>query len=209
MTSPNDDVTASRSTSRAGEVNTQGGDMVTRAGSEPSRWVEPNREAIDKNVDLYEITYYEARRSLDDQAAEVTTARTRAVQFLAFIGAGTAFLAGTILHSADRHVAFYAFAWIASLLTLVSISCVASLLYPGTTRLLHRVEPKVLLTRWIERDVPVPSKAEMFRELAMHFGEWQEQNQKPLRRVRGLYFASVVAGSLALLSWAVLAWVAG
>src|SRR5688572_27166118 len=98
------------------------------------QWVEPSAEAIAKHEDLYEITYSEATRTLDDQAAEVSNARTRAVQFLAFVGAATAFLLGTAITGAtQRDAVFYGLAIAGSALALAGIACVAALLNPWQT----------------------------------------------------------------------------
>jgi hypothetical protein len=175
-----------------------------------SAWVEPSHAEIAQNADLYEITYKEAARTLDDQTAEVSNARTRAVQFLAFVGSATAFLVGTAIDGiADKNELFYWVAGTGSVLALAGIGSVALLLSPWSTPLLKRVEPRLLIVNYIERDLPLPNKAEMWRELSLHFDKWQAANEIRLKTVRRLYFASIILGALQLLLWATLTWIAG
>ncbi|HEX8092491.1 hypothetical protein [Jatrophihabitans sp.] len=172
------------------------------------RWVEPTRSQIKDNVDLYEIVYDEAKRTLDDQSAELNNVRTRAVQYLAFVGSATAFLAGAGIKDATRHLGFYSLASIATVLALAVIILVAVLLNPWSTPLYKRVEPKIIVTTWIEREVPSPTKAEMLRELSLNFDKWQAANNERLGVIRKLYFSAIILGGLQLLAWASLVWVA-
>ncbi|WP_075013916.1 hypothetical protein [Geodermatophilus obscurus] len=184
--------------------------MRALANDAEATWVEPTPADIAKHEDLYEITYKEATRTLDDQSAEVNNARTRAVQYLAFVGSATAFLLGTAVKDiTQRDGTFYVIATAGSSLALLGLVCIAALLNPWQTPLYKRVEPKLLLVNFIERQVPIPNKAEMFRELSIHFENWQSANQRRLKSVRILYFASILLGSLQLLLWATLTWLAG
>lgn len=172
-------------------------------------WVKPSPEAVVEHEKLYEIAYAEATKALEDQVDELGSARTRAVQFLALASAATAFLAGAAINSMGQRTApFYVLSVAGTILALAAIICVARLLNPWATPLFSRMNPKSVIVGYIERDVPVPNKAELLRQLALHLGEWQDANAQALARVRQLYFASVVLGGLQVVAWAALTWVA-
>lgn len=70
---------------------------------------------------VYKFVYDEALRLLDHQREELMTIRTRTVQYLAFIGTASAFLAGTGLKGHSRGVEFYVFAGLGSFLFIVTL----------------------------------------------------------------------------------------
>src|SRR3954454_17779051 len=81
-------------------------------------------DATMQRVKMYRVAYKESQRTLDDQADELTGIRTRAVQYLAFIGTATAFLVGASLKTFERDTPFYAISITAtglSVLMLVSV----------------------------------------------------------------------------------------
>src|SRR5664280_1806938 len=72
---------------------------------------------------LYRIAYEEGKRALDDQVDELNGIRGRAVQFTAFVGSSTAFLAAVGLRTGpDRSWLFYVLAGVASALSLFAIA---------------------------------------------------------------------------------------
>jgi hypothetical protein len=178
-----------------------------RADNALRRRKPPSPDELQKNESLYEIAYDEARRALDDQTSELNNIRTRAVGYLAFTGAATAFLAGTGIHSGRRDAAFYAMTIVAYGLALIVIALVALLLSPWTTPLRKRVDAKLLLARWIERDVPVANKADMLREMALWYDEWRRSNESRLDRVRKIYVAAIALGAIQLVGWSILVWI--
>jgi hypothetical protein len=50
------------------------------------------KQPTNDDLPMYKMAYDEAKRLVDDQVAELDGIRQRSVQFLAFIGTGTAFL---------------------------------------------------------------------------------------------------------------------
>lgn len=169
----------------------------------------PARDEMVANEPLYEVAYDEAKRTIDDQSAELSNVRQRAVQYLAFVGTATAFLAGAVVKSSLGGFAYYTLAICASLLSFASIILVAWMLSPRTTPDWHkRIDSKALVGRWIERQVPAPSRGQMLRDLSLHYDDWRRANEETLTRIRKLYLASIVVGGCQIAVWSLLVWVA-
>jgi hypothetical protein len=166
-------------------------------------WVEPSGPQIERSLELYRLAYDEGKRSVDDQTSELANARTRAVQFLAFVGSATAFLVTRVVEIGDKPDSFRLWAGLATALAIGAIVLVTLVLVPWITPWERRVAPRDLLQKWIETDVPIASESKMLRELALHYGSFQIENERRLRRVRVLYIASIVAGALQVTVWGV------
>lgn len=72
---------------------------------------------------MLKVAYEEGLRIIEDQVAELDSMRQRSVQFLAFVGSATAFLAGSGLGGTyDRGPAFFVLAGLASLVSAIAIA---------------------------------------------------------------------------------------
>jgi hypothetical protein len=163
--------------------------------------------AIAKHADLYRVVYQEGQRALDDQVGELNSMRDRAVQFTAFVGAATAFLVGAGLSSPRRGVTFYVLASAASALSAVLIVLLLAVLTPQTRRLwTYSLSTKKLISGWIETEVPLPTEADFFKNLAIMYDDMREDNSRLLRALRTWYRWLVVVGAAQVAVWATLVW---
>lgn len=155
---------------------------------------------------LYKLAFDEGQRALADQLDELNGMRQRSVQFVAFVGAATAFLVGTGLATVDRDGVFYLLAATGSILSLSLIGLVLAVLSPWATWD-YRLSSKSLVEGWIECDVPPPTDSDVYRALALVLDKMRVDNEDVLARLRILYSTLIVTGSLQLTVWAVLTWV--
>lgn len=170
----------------------------------------PNRS------ELYKLAYEEGKRTVDDQLAELDSMRQRSVQFLAFVGASTAFLVGTGLRAPSRSTGFYLLASIATLSIVVSILLCSAILVAASWRgrglqiedWSFRLSAKSLV-QWIEPDVKPPSESDYFRALALRYNAMADENAPRLSRMRRHYIAFLVFGFLQLGAWVALVWIYG
>ncbi len=178
---------------------------MTESNPEQRQKVRPNQE----NAALYRVAYEEGRRALDDQTAELENMRGRAVQFLAFVGVGTAFLVGAGLRAvrdADKDRLFYSLAVAASVATLVAI-LFTCLLMSRRISWGYRADAKAITESMIERQVPGPTEASLLRDLALACADNKNENDKVLKRLRARYLVVVIAGSVGIVLWSSLVWV--
>jgi len=167
----------------------------------------PTRTEIASHPDLYRVAYLESQRTLDDQRDEIRGLRDRSVQFMAFVGAATAFLVGVGLHASTRDALFYGLSFGASALSLVTIVLLFSLLNPNQRKMWHyRMSANILIADWIEKDVPQPSEADLLRALAEEYDQMSENNEHLLGRLRSSYRWFVIIGAAQLITWAALVW---
>jgi hypothetical protein len=157
-------------------------------------------------VSLYRLAYEESKRTLDDQSSELSEVRQRGVAFVAFVGASTAFLVGTSLASPVRDLIFYGIAGLATVLSLATLVLVVTLLSPWQSWD-YRLSSEVLVSRWIESDVPAPDEAQFLRALALRYDQMFRDNERKLAVIRRVYVAEILTGTLQLIVWVLLAWV--
>jgi len=155
---------------------------------------------------LYKLAYEAGLRTLDDQRDELNGVRTRAGQFISFVGSATAFLVGTSVARAVRDSTFYTVAVPATICTVASIMCLLIVLWPRTFD--FRLSPGVLVERWIDRSVPPPSEEDLLRGLAVLLNEMQAANGLMLSRIRLWYVVLAGSGSIGLMLWTLLVWIA-
>jgi hypothetical protein len=163
---------------------------------------------VEQLLPLYKVAYENGLRALDEQTDELSAVRQRAAQFMAFVGASTAFLAGTGLTGGHRDATFYVVAGLASLLSVVAIICVVVALRP-VKDWQSQLSSQDLIDGWIETDVPPPGEAMVLRYLAELFDVMRRANAPKVSTVRTAYNGVVVIGALQVLAWATLAWVNG
>lgn len=180
------------------------------------------RRTRDDRPELYKLAYDEGKRTVDDQLAELDSMRQRSVQFLAFVGAASAFLVGTSLKVTDRSVIFYVIAIAASLCTLLTVALCISLLLAtqrpwrskrsesdGPMRAWSfRLSPSALV-RWIEPDVRPPNESDFYRALAERYEGMAGDNDEGLSKVRRGYICFLGAAVFQLTLWLMLAWLYG
>ena len=190
-------------------------DYVTEEPARPSGKTAQGRRTRDDRPELYKLAYEEGKRTVDDQLAELDSMRQRSVQFLAFVGAASAFLVGTSLKVADRPWVFYLLAVTASVFTLLTVALCISLLLAtrrpwtgGEHDWSFRLSPRALV-RWIEPDVRPPSESDFYRALAERYEGMAEDNTEGLAKVRSRYILFLGAAVLQLTLWLVLAWLYG
>lgn len=161
---------------------------------------------------LYRLAYEEGKRALDDQVDELNGIRGRAVQYTAFVGSATAFLAATGLRTGtnQRGDWFYVLAVFASTLSFVAIVCLGFLLVPRSRQsFTFRMSSQTLIDDWIENEVPGPSEAAMLKELGVEYDELRVKNERALGALRRFYASVVLVGGFAVVAWAGLAWGGG
>jgi hypothetical protein len=182
------------------------------AGSPPSRrggGGSLEKRQINDRGAMYRIAYEESQRALDDELDELKGMRDRAVNFMAFIGAATAFLVGTGLSSSNKDTAFYTIAGIASGLFAVVIVLLFFLLGPSRRRpWYNKISAGAIITEWIETDFP-PNEAQLMRALAEKNDDSRIQNEKVLGSLRSRYQLIIAGGAFQLVLWAILVWVKG
>lgn len=200
----------------------------TGAGSEISG--QPKGLIKPEWLDLYKSAYEEGRRLVDDQATQLDGMRQRAVQFLAFVGASTAFLVGSALshmNAADippvRTWPFFLLAGGATTLSVVAVLlCVSVLL--SWTRLSSRDDDEGFVETWHLKMRPGQvlwflepppgttaltgrSLANVYQALARRYQQMADQNEEGLRRVRNRYLWLLLVGFFQLACWLTFTWV--
>lgn len=166
------------------------------------------RRAGDKDwVPVYRYAYDEAKRSLDDQTDELSGIRQRALSFLAFVGAATAFLVGTTVKGySHTDFLFYALASAATFLILVGVILLFLVLAPIRMPWGYRVSGADLIDCWIQSEVPVPNEGTFLRTLTREYDKMRETNEAILTRIRWLYISLIVCTAVQLVLWITLTW---
>lgn len=178
---------------------------MPEGGRSAARFTSAQIKRINEDAPLYDIALDEARRALDRQLAELGNLRTRAVQFLAFVGSATGFMVGASKFSGPHGVWFQPTVWIATVLSFCTVTALALLLSPWTTRM-RGIDIDRLLAEWIEVEVGRINRGVMLRDLAIGIDELRRDNEPKLSRVRRLYMSVICLGMLQLAAWAVLVW---
>jgi hypothetical protein len=160
---------------------------------------------VNKNEPLYEIAYSEAKSAFERQQRDLANVRDRAVGYLSFVGAATAFLAAADLQVTQRHADFYALAISASVVSAIVLVLATVLLSPWTTPI-DEVDPSALVKTWIERDLPAPSRANVLRNLAREYSRSHAKNQAVIDLVHRLYLSIILVGGIQVILWAAVAW---
>lgn len=185
------------------EIERQPGDVARSRRTDG----QPSKRDTNDHDDLYQVVYEESQRTLDSQKDELNTIRDRTVQFAIFIGAATAFLVGSGLQSPHRDPAFYLMAGLASAVSLASIGLLFWILNPNTKKLwITGVAADKLITDWIEKEVPRPSKAQFVKDLAIMNADTQHENEGLLAALRTRYRYLIAVGALQVIVWAALVW---
>jgi hypothetical protein len=135
--------------------------------------------------------------------------RQRSVQFLAFVGASTAFLVGTGLKSPSRDGTFYVLAACASVCSLISVVLAVFLLLSlkglRPVDWSFRLFPSKLI-EWIEPEVPQPDETDYLRALALQYEDMADKNTPLIALMRKYYVLFLFFGFTQLILWAWLAW---
>lgn len=185
--------------------------MVIQEPDPAKRALVPRSSGGTADVALYRVAYEQSERALDDQTDELNGIRSRAVSFLTFVGAATAFLVGTTVTSATKDALFYTVASLGTLLVVVCIICIfvvlkPSRMYPWQSRL----SGEVLVKDWIDgTDVPSPNEAQIVRALALQYDEMRKANEALLGSIRRWYIRLIACGIAQLAVWISLAWLKG
>jgi hypothetical protein len=164
-----------------------------------------NRREVAEAAPLYRIAYEASQRSLDDQLDELNRIRDRAVQFVVFVGAATAFLIGTGLKAPVRDSLFYVLASIGSLLSVAAIVLLFLLLNPHLSWS-NRISARRLMSDWIEPQVPQMSEGDLLRALAGQYDDYRAANERLLGVLRFYYRSLIILGSVQVVVWAALVW---
>ncbi|MCD9625633.1 hypothetical protein [Rhabdothermincola salaria] len=155
-------------------------------------------------ADLYRLAYTESRARVHDQTEELSTMKQRAVQFVAFIGASTAFLVGSVVgNSGSIGAGGQILAGVATVFLIGMLASLTLLLWPGKWSLSVQAQP--LLTDWIDSDIHPPGPA-IYKELAEEVDKKADGNELELGRRRWLYVAAILCGMGQLALWIALGW---
>ena len=166
------------------------------------------RPGAEQRESMYRLAYEQGLRTLADQATELDGMRTRAVSFMAFVGTATAFLVTAALRSAEPGNLFFALALVATLCVGAAIVQLARLIRPGIEFTL-RLDPRSIVTDWIDREVPCPSEALLLRGLSGWLAQYAEDNREGLKVLRNRFSHVIILGSSGLLIWTIAIWVFG
>lgn len=151
--------------------------------------------------------------------------RGRAINYLAFVGAGTAFLVGGATRSSvDRDGWFYMLATLSTVLSLATLGAV--LLVLGSWGSIRnrgskdqrsgrrgewrgRLHADVIIEHYINSVVPTPTQAQLYRRLAQDLDGARSDNEAYLSVTRYWYRVVLVLGIFQLLAWTWLVWARG
>jgi hypothetical protein len=90
------------------------------------------------------------------------------------------------------------------------ISFLLYVLNPSKKRLWnYRMSAKTLISEWIEREVPPPSKSQFIRALSLKYDDAAHSNEGLLRVLRSAYRWLIAVGSIQVTLWAALVWARG
>lgn len=163
----------------------------------------------------YELARAEELRRLEYQRDELDSMRTRASQYLAFIGATTGFLVGNGLQSADRDTVFYVLAAIASILSGSAIYLGIAIFLGGGTlgrntsgQYAFTLNSLVVL-RTVEADVPHANPSQVSAYITRLYAEMADGNAPVLAVARQQYRWFLVTGATQVLGWTILLWTRG
>ena len=195
------------------------GVMTASAGQPESGGTSPRGKSADDLLGMYKLAYEEGKRTVDDQIAELDSIRGKSVQYLAFLGAATAFLVGTGLSYADRSKGVFVTAAVATMLSGLALSLCLSILTasrpPWPTpkrdsweRWAFRMSPGNLLG-WIESDVGRPTEVQFYRALAQKLEIMATENDPIMEKIRRRYYWFLASGVGQLIAWTTLAWLYG
>lgn len=171
-------------------------------------------KALPDKTSLYEIAVEEGRRALDSQFTQLDSIRQRTVQYLAFVGAATAFLVGTAMRGTQgtRPDIFLVFAGVGVLTVIISLMLTWSILtaskrwwWPVSRfKWDASVSPR-LLNSWIHPEVgPKPTDADFLQALANQYDDMIETNDGILEAIRRRYRWFLGFGFIQLCVWIML-----
>ncbi|WP_445156030.1 hypothetical protein ACTWLI_07650 [Arthrobacter sp. Hor0625] len=163
---------------------------------------------MDAATSLYRVAFEEGRRSISDQVDELNGIRTRAVSYMAFIGTATAFLVTTTLRSAAPGGLFYVVAILATLSVAWATVQLCRVIRPGLDFTI-RLDPRDIITNFIDRQVPRPSEAQLLRSLAGWSGRYIDDNDNALEEIRRRFSHVILFGGGGLLLWTIAVWLFG
>ncbi|MGO3717617.1 MAG: hypothetical protein ACTJGO_14705, partial [Glutamicibacter arilaitensis] len=72
-----------------------------------------------------------------------------------------------------------------------------------------RIDPLEIINRYIEREVPAPSENELLRKLSKFYGNYIDNNEIQLKRVRSAFTQVVLFGGVSLFCWTITVWLFG
>lgn len=174
--------------------------------------------STETRAELLKTAYEEGRRAVDDQLAELDSMRQRSVQYMAFVASATAFLVGSGLGAdRDRGIGFHGLAGLATglgVLALILLSFILmAIVFTTDSRLFitharwnFRLRPKVLVTGWIAPEVGAASEAEFYEDLALHYEDKLEENERWLKQIRRWYWGFILSGAAQVILWVWFMW---
>jgi hypothetical protein len=179
---------------------------------------------------LYKTAYDEGKKALTEQLAVVNNLRQRAVQYMAFVGTATGFLVGTSASFLPRPAG----SWSEPALPVVTGFGVVSILLlvlilvgfvwifvpmtPKSERKKDRRGPQFakwqrgigsgqLVELWIDPEVGGKDPIAYYRELAIDYGDFHEQNDRYLLQQTSMFVLLLVVGALSLFGWVLIVWI--
>lgn len=163
----------------------------------------------------YELARGEELRRLEHQRDELDSMRTRASQYLAFVGAATAFLVGNGLENADRDALFYAIAAFASLISATAIYLGVAVFLGGGKLAGGEVGKyaftlnSLVVLRTVEADVPHANPSQVSAYMTRLYAEMADGNAPVLAAARRQYRWFLGTGASQVLGWTILLWARG
>lgn len=176
---------------------------------ERNREMGPGPDRSSDRAGLYRIAFDAGIRALEDQRDELNGIRTRSVGFAAIMTTGTAFLVGSGLNGvpdSQRDSLFFLNAISGTVLFVAMLGLLSWVLIP-THGFRLILDPGVLVSRWIDAEVPGPSESQMLQALAEKtLPSMIQTNEVALSRIRYAYIGAVMCGSSGLIVWITLVW---
>lgn len=175
----------------------------SESASRPDHRTEHKVDPADTQA-IYKLAMDEGLRRLQHQDEEVAIARTRIMQVMTLVIAATAFLAGTVLRTSDRPIAFYVLAGVATALLLVSVVITYLSIRPIPGWVIETT-PQVLIQDYAEAKDPA-SLADTYKNMAIFYDRYANSNEHSLASLRTLYRTGLLVGGLEVATWVSLAW---
>lgn len=175
---------------------------VVRSTSGPAE--PPYKPHGQGNLDSYRLAFDESVRTLDVLERRLERVQTSYIAVLAFLGSGTAFLAGSVLTNLERTTQVRWLSFLATVLFGGSLGLAVWDLWPR--RRSGGVDAALIVRAYIEPDVAAPYELTLAK-LATQNADVASRSREAMRRMslRFAVFLSMTTLSIAL--WIATAWV--
>ena len=156
------------------------------------------------DAESYRLAFDESTRALDLLDQRLSRLYTSYIAVLAFVGTGTAFLAGTVLTDFQRTGAVVGLSAVASVFLISSLAIAVWDLWP---RHRHGGTDTEKLVRYIEGDIS-PTYKSTLAALATQNSRIAEGQRKKIARVARRFAVFLALSTSSTVVWLAVAWIA-